>query len=791
MDASPIRDGRKSPDKDNITLQSLAGEWTQDYDKVVSPSAMKTSYEEPPLQQPTTGVNMYSQQRAQHDEDYYRAFQAISEPRPTDEGHRHSPTRVTFVSPQSVQRSDSPRNAQLSAENRMLETRRANASPTRFDLKFKPLPQSPAIQRSDRSSLSSPQYFEYLVPEPLNIPTKHHLPQAQQAQQAPHSPVHEASGIDSAYLDWLRTNEVSQPRDDGQRETVWFQPQPPTRYYTGDPNQPFMYVENPPVRYQKVEQGPVQASVDGMPVYRRPQNENPPHNDRELAEAVIGNHEFNRLQNNRDDRELAEAMIGNYEFKRMQTQSLNRNKHQKAASDYSEFGYRQQYSDGSNRSGQGPALVKSHSQKDYRITPPDMNEYDRVPDLEHTPGGHSRVVQQEDRSSGGSSSGPPRGRSTLRNRRSRSLSPAKKSFDVTQFMEDDEYIFCEDDEVAAAPKRSRSPMKQMFGEKGWLSRGASMNQVASQSPKKKGLKEFAKLVRQKTDDKVSPPAPTTQTKTPITNHPFQKADLSKKLGFDPSSSPYPPTTPSSPTRTSKDSAQTAHSQPSSPPEAPPPTGPSGPAVSVPPSEQMRLYGELELLLQTVANNYLHTQKELGHLSPSSVAKVSKAWHNKNRPQVLEFRFDLGTQLDLVRLNSTTLTFYGPRSADPLHKAALFNSWKGVARELGVRTFCNPDAAVKKMVHDSYKMLEMLGAKTPVFLMLQGLQQRVLRRIEEEVVLKPRRERKVRVGVTRQVDIPTAGGIGGSGGSGGNGGPGGEARMERMEKLEENSGIWCG
>ena len=506
--ASPARDGRNSPDKDK-TLQALAGEWTADYDRVVSPSAMKISFEEPRIQQTMTSPTVYSQQRLKEDEDYYRAFIAHSDPRPSDEGRRHSPTKVTFASPQGLQHSDSPKNAHLATNNGTVETRRANASPTRFDMKFKPLPQSPAIQRSDRSSLNSPQYYEYLVPEPLNISTKNHL---QQTQQPPHSPLHEAQGIDRAYLDWLQANEAAQKRDDEQRETVWFQPQPPTRYYTGDANQPFMYVENPPIRYQKVEQGPLQASVDGMPVYRKPQNENATRDDRELAEAVIGNHEFNRMQTYRNDRELAEAMIGNYEFKRTQNPSLFRNKHQKAASDVSEFGYRQQYSDGSSRSGQSPALVKSHSQKDYRITPPDIAEYDRVPDLEHTPGGHSRVVQQEDRNSGGSSTGPPRGRSAIRNRRSRSLSPAKKSIDVTQFMEDDEYVFCEDDDAATtAPKRSRSPMKQMFGEKGWLHRGNSMNQVAT-SPKKKGFKEFAKLVRQKTDDKVSqsplpPPIP--------------------------------------------------------------------------------------------------------------------------------------------------------------------------------------------------------------------------------------------------------------------------------------------
>ena len=191
---------------------------------------------------------------------------------------------------------------------------------------------------------------------------------------------------------------------------------------------------------------------------------------------------------------------------------------------------------------------------------------------------------------------------------------------------------------------------------------------------------------------------------------------------------------------------------------------------MPYADQMRLYGELELLLQTVANTYLLEQKEAGLMGPSSVGKITKSWFNKNRPQVLEFRFDLATQLELVKLNSSSFTFHGTFANDALHQAAFFNSWKGVVRELGIRSFCNPDAAIKKMLHDSYKVLEMLGAKTPCFLLLQHMQVKVLRKIEEEVVLKPRKERKAKQGVTKRVVIDES--LGG-------------------KEMEDNSGIFCG
>ena len=51
-------------------------------------------------------------------------------------------------------------------------------------------------------------------------------------------------------------------------------------------------------------------------------------------------------------------------------------------------------------------------------------------------------------------------------------------------------------------KRSRSPMKQMFGDRGWLHRGNSMNQIAGQKPKLLGFRNLASKVIQKADNKA-------------------------------------------------------------------------------------------------------------------------------------------------------------------------------------------------------------------------------------------------------------------------------------------------
>lgn len=166
---------------------------------------------------------------------------------------------------------------------------------------------------------------------------------------------------------------------------------------------------------------------------------------------------------------------------------------------------------------------------------------------------------------------------------------------------------------------------------------------------------------------------------------------------------------------------------------------------------MRLYGEIELMLSTAANEFLMEQKEEDRLSVGSVKKVTKSWFEDGHPQVLEFRFDLATQLKLVQLNVETFHFYGPDGHEGMRQAVLFNCWRSVAKELSVHTFCAPDSAIKKMMAECYRILEMLGAKTEVFMLLQQLQVRTLEKMK--LAEKARIDRKNMHGVTRRVKIP--------------------------------------
>ena len=63
--------------------------------------------------------------------------------------------------------------------------------------------------------------------------------------------------------------------------------------------------------------------------------------------------------------------------------------------------------------------------------------------------------------------------------------------------------------------------------------------------------------------------------------------------------------------------------------------------------------------------------------------------------------------------------------------AMIQCWKALAREMNPRIFCYPDLAIRKHMHDCYKILEMLGAPLPTFLAFQNIQLETLKRMTDE------------------------------------------------------------
>ncbi|KAF5650317.1 hypothetical protein F52700_388 [Fusarium sp. NRRL 52700] len=131
------------------------------------------------------------------------------------------------------------------------------------------------------------------------------------------------------------------------------------------------------------------------------------------------------------------------------------------------------------------------------------------------------------------------------------------------------------------------------------------------------------------------------------------------------------------------------------------------AISLNAREQSLLYCELEFNLSTALNDYITVQLDKGRLVPDKLKKVADAWHNKGRPKVVGFRYDLETQLELINLHVDDFRFYGRRQANPAEIGGLLHAMKVNARAMCVRTLCQPDSVIAKQLVDTQSTFKML------------------------------------------------------------------------------------
>ncbi|KAI4122441.1 MAG: hypothetical protein LQ338_005818 [Usnochroma carphineum] len=276
------------------------------------------------------------------------------------------------------------------------------------------------------------------------------------------------------------------------------------------------------------------------------------------------------------------------------------------------------------------------------------------------------------------------------------------------------------DPPTSPTKRSRSPMKQLFGEKGFLGRSTSMKELPSEEYRKRGVKHLGEKLKHRVEgmtEGVSKFMPTS----------ISHGDLSKLIPASLSNRESP---------SKSGSAKVASTFP----------------VSLTPPEQAKFYSEAELMIVATANNYLIIQKEEGRMSYESVAKITNFWAQKNRPQVIEFMFDQLTQRDLILHNLKTFRFYGPNAENAMSMNAMMNSWKTLAKEMSVRTFCTGDSTIRKQIQDIYKILELLGAPMVTFMAFQQIQVRILKIMREKQKERDEHE-AIKFGVERKWEPP--------------------------------------
>jgi hypothetical protein len=130
--------------------------------------------------------------------------------------------------------------------------------------------------------------------------------------------------------------------------------------------------------------------------------------------------------------------------------------------------------------------------------------------------------------------------------------------------------------------------------------------------------------------------------------------------------------------------------------------------------------EIELMLVHTANSFLMNQFSQGRMDIDSIKKTVEAWKNKGRPVVVEFMYDQVTQRDLVVANQQSFRFHGDKAGSDIRINSMLYNWKQVANVMLIRTFCNADTVILKLLFDIEQILELLGAVEPMMVRLHQI-----------------------------------------------------------------------
>ncbi|KAB5583344.1 hypothetical protein GE09DRAFT_1078558 [Coniochaeta sp. 2T2.1] len=131
-------------------------------------------------------------------------------------------------------------------------------------------------------------------------------------------------------------------------------------------------------------------------------------------------------------------------------------------------------------------------------------------------------------------------------------------------------------------------------------------------------------------------------------------------------------------------------------------------ISLDPREQSLLYCELEFILASALNSYITCQFNAGRLVTDKLKRISDAWQQRGRPKVVGFRYDVETQLDLVRLHVPEFRFY-TRQVSEAAIYGVIDMTRVNARAMRVRTYCHPDTVISKQILDTRNLLNLIGS----------------------------------------------------------------------------------
>ncbi|RDA89950.1 hypothetical protein CP533_0195 [Ophiocordyceps camponoti-saundersi (nom. inval.)] len=171
-------------------------------------------------------------------------------------------------------------------------------------------------------------------------------------------------------------------------------------------------------------------------------------------------------------------------------------------------------------------------------------------------------------------------------------------------------------------------------------------------------------------------------------------------------------------------------------------------ISLDPREQSLLYCELEFHLTAALNDYIATELDKGHLVPGTLKQISDFWASRGRSKVVGFRYDLETQLQLICLHAHEFDFFGWRQKNLTEIGCLLGAMKTHARQMRVRTFCQPDSVIAKQLVDTQSLFNLINAT--------GIQQLALSEAAtffQVIVERERTQREHRLQTVRWTHVP--------------------------------------
>lgn len=131
-----------------------------------------------------------------------------------------------------------------------------------------------------------------------------------------------------------------------------------------------------------------------------------------------------------------------------------------------------------------------------------------------------------------------------------------------------------------------------------------------------------------------------------------------------------------------------------------------------------LYARLDILACTVANRFLMLEYNANRITTITAARFIERWVELGRAQFTEFNCGQPFQALIIWECREDLQFHGDH--DTRIRDAALDTWRKNANSMAVLTRCNGDSAIQKHLHDTWKIMEMLGASWDEFESLSSL-----------------------------------------------------------------------